>query len=417
MKPVIGPAAERYSLIDALRGFAIFGIFGINMMASSLYGFAPDAEAWGRIGKADGLFEIFLNAIIEGKFYTIFSLLFGLGFGLQMQKFKESSVGGMPVFKRRLWGMLLIGLLHMLLLWLGDIIFLYAWLGFVLILFRNKSDRFLLFTAFLCLLLPVLLYPLRFIDTNITLGIPFYAMAVGVGNVFGIDIMNMNPVQMYNQTGVGAFFKTNVLGFFFRQGDLFDQVRPFKVFAVLLLGLWVARHRWYVNPTLFLDAFKKYFLWVLPLAILINVAMAYLSWDGYYSGNMVGWVKTVLYFLGVVPLSLCYVYGFTSMYVSGKYRWMRAFTYVGRMALTNYIFQSLIYVVLFRGSFLGLAGQVGPLYSMVPVLVIFPLQVWASKCWLERYRFGPLEWAWRSMTYGKWQPMKRVQDFNAAAIL
>lgn len=401
------PAEERYSLLDALRGFAIFGIFGVNMVASSMSWAAEAGSSPFMLGKADAYFQHFLDAFIEGKFYSIFSLLFGIGFGLQLQRHADKGINGLPIFKRRLWGMLFIGFMHMMLLWLGDIVFLYAWLGFVLIAFRNKPDRYLVKAAIFCLAVPVMLYPLRLINGYISLGTPFYGLMMGIGKLVGIDFMKVNPAEMMAAPGVANYFKTNVIGFFFRQADLFDQVRPFKVFSVFLLGYWVSRNEWHKKPELFLNWFKKYFPIVFPAAIAINIGMAFVSWDTYYSAQWMGLLKTVLYFLGVVPLSLCYVYLFTGAYISGRYPRLHAFTYVGRMALTNYLFHSVLYALIFRGLFFGMAGKVGPIACMVPVLIVFPLQVVASRWWLQRYRFGPAEWFWRSLTYGRRQSMKR----------
>jgi uncharacterized protein len=401
------PSEQRFTLLDGLRGFAIFGIFGVNMVAASFSWYAGIENVGLSFGKADEWFQVFLDTLIEGKFYSIFSLLFGIGFGLQLQKHADNGVNGLPIFKKRLWGLLLIGFLHMMLLWIGDIVFLYAWLGFILVLFRHKSDTYILKASLLCIALPVLLFPLRFIQQDISLGIPFYLLAAGVGKSMGIDLSRFNPAEMMAAPGWGNYFRTNFIGFFFRQADLFDQVRPFKVFSMFLVGMWVSRHRWYQTPQVFLHRFRKWLPYVLPAAILINVGMALISWDDYYGAKLTGWLKTLLYFLGVVPLSLCYVYLFTSAYLSGKYSWLHSFTWVGRMALSNYLFHSVLYVIIFRGPFFAMAGKVGPLACMVPVLIVFPLQILFSRWWLKTYRYGPAEWLWRSMTYGKWQPIKR----------
>lgn len=407
MPSLSAPSQQRYSVLDALRGFAIFGIFGVNMFASSMLWFDSPEGKWIYFGKADETFLWLMEAFVEGKFYSIFSLLFGIGFGLQLGKHTDAGFNGLPLFKRRLWGLLLIGFLHMMLLWMGDIVFLYAWLGFVLIAFRHKSDPYLLRGAIICLAMPLLLFPLRMVNEYITLGTPFYAALMGMGKLFGVDVMKMNPIEALSSKDWGNYFGNNVLLFFYRQADLFDQVRPFKVFSMFLLGFWVSRHRWYQSPQVFLNRFKNWLPIVLPVALLINLGMAYISWDTYYSGQWMGLLKTMLYFLGVVPLSLCYVYLFTSAYISGKYHWLHTFSYVGRMALTNYLFHSVIYVLLFRGPFFGLAGQVGAIICMVPVLVVFPLQILFSKWWLKHYHYGPAEWLWRSMTYRQWQPLKR----------
>jgi uncharacterized protein len=401
---------DRFTLLDALRGFAIFGIFGVNMIAASLNWGDGSTIRYYDLGKADEIFELLINAFVEGKFYSIFSLLFGIGFGLQLARHTSKGFDGLPIFKRRLWSMLFIGFMHMMVLWVGDILFLYAWLGFILIVFRHKSDRYLLRASLICLAMPVILYPLRMINGYINLGTPFFGLLMGLGKVWGFNIEQMDPVKLFLAPGIIDYFKANVIGFFFRQADLFDQVRPFKVFSVFLLGFWVSRHRWYQTPQVFLDTFRRWVPIVLPASILINLAMAWIDWGEYYQGSWMGGLKTILYFLGVVPLSLCYVYLFTAAYTSGRYKILHAFTYVGRMALTNYLTHSILYVIFFRGTFLALGGKVGTLTCMVPVLLFFPLQIVFSKWWLQRYRFGPAEWLWRSMTYGKWQPMKRTGD-------
>lgn len=401
---------ERFELLDALRGFAVFGIFGVNMIASSLDWGDGSTIIYFNLGRADEIFNRLIEGFVEGKFYSIFSILFGIGFGLQLARHSHKGLNGLPVFRRRLWGLLLIGFLHMMLLWIGDILFLYAWLGFVLIAFRHKTDLYLLRTALLCLAMPVLLYSLRLASPYANLGTPFYAMLMGLGKVWGFDIQTLDPVALMTAPGWLQYFKANVIGFFFRQADLFDQVRPFKVFSTFLIGFWVSRNLWYQNPQPFLDRFRHWMPIVLPVSILINLGMAWIDWGEYYQGSLMGGLKTVLYFLGVVPLSLCYIYLFTAAYQSGKYKPLHAFTYVGRMALTNYLFHSILYMVLFRGPFLALGGKVGTLSCMVPVLFIFPLQIVFSKWWLAHYRFGPAEWLWRSMTYGKWQAMKRIGE-------
>ena len=397
---------ERFSLLDALRGFAIFGIFGVNMIATS-FNFDDSKILYYNLGQADKIFKIIIDAFVEGKFYSMFSLLFGIGFGLQLSRHHDKGIDGLPVFKRRLWGLLFIGFMHLLILWMGDILFLYAWLGFVLIAFRHKSDMYLIKAAVICLAMPVLLYPLRMINGNINLGTPIFVIVFGISRWLGIDIQNMDFISFFASPGWGHYFKANTIGLLFRQADLFDQVRPFKVFSMFLLGFWVSRHRWYETPEVFLEKAKPYIKWVLPVSIIINIGMALISWNEYYSNTAMGGLKTVLYFLGVAPLSLCYVYLFTAAYSSGKFRLLHGFTYVGRMALTNYLLQSVLYMVLFRGPFFALAGKVGNLTCMIPVLVFYPLQVLFSKWWLARYQFGPAEWLWRSMTYKKWQPIKR----------
>jgi uncharacterized protein len=404
------PTAQRIVLLDALRGFAILGIFAINMVAVSWHDATGAEEKLIWFGKAESMVVMALDTLVEGKFYSIFSLLFGIGFGMYLLRKPDSESTILPVFKRRLWALLLIGLAHSLLLWIGDIVFLYAWLGFVLMAFRHKSDQWLLRAAAICLLIPVVLYPLRFIHPYITLGTPFYALLMGISPVLGVEnLMEMNWQKEQLAPGWMHYLKINVIGFFIRQADLFDQVRPFKVFAMFLIGFWASRKLWHQDPKPFIEQFKRWLPIVLPIALLINVGMAWISWGDYYNGQWMGWLKTFLYAIGVVPLSLCYVYLFVQAFSSGRFAWLDIFSPVGRMALTNYIFQSVIYMVLMRGVFLGLLGKFSPILCLAIVLLVYPLQILFSKWWLSRYRYGPIEWVWRSLTYRKMQKM-RIRD-------
>lgn len=406
--PQSTPIHQRISLMDALRGFAILGIFGVNLVNTSGHGSASVENKLLWLGELEDVFNWLLEALVEGKFYSIFSLLFGIGFGMQLYNEQAVIEKRLPVFKRRLWGLLFIGIAHSLLLWVGDILFLYAWLGFILVTFRNKSQAWLLRASLICLAIPVVLYPLRLINPYISLATPFYWLMMEVAPFIGLEnLMQMSWIQMQAEPGWVNYFRMNGLSFMIRQADLFDQVRPFKVFSMFLLGYWVSRQRWYLTPEVFIEKFKR---WIRPafiVSLVVNLFMAKIDWGTYYSGTWMGGLKALLYFMGVVPLSLCYIYLFTKIYMSGRFAILETFTHVGRMALSNYLFQSVLYVILFRAPFLLLYGKLSPLVCFAIVLVVFPIQALYSKWWLSQFQYGPVEWLWRSFTYGKAQPCKR----------
>lgn len=404
---------RRIELMDALRGFAIFGIFLVNMVEVSWYHISGPEDKLLWFGAAEEIADNLLNTLVEGKFYSIFSLLFGIGFGMYLFRKAEKAEEILSIFKRRLWVLLLIGMAHSQLLWIGDIVFLYAWLGFLLIAFRHKSDQWLLKAALICLLVPVVIYPLRFIDPYFSLGLPFYFIVMSISPLIGIEnIIEWSFVDASLSSSWKEYFRLNFISFFIRQADLFDQARPFKVFAMFLLGFWASRQLWHQNPEPFLQKFSKWVYWVFPIAILLNIGMAWIPSSQLNAGSWLGWLKTTFYFLGVVPLSLCYVYFFIKAFQSPRFQVLHLFIPVGRVALSNYIFQSVVYTVLMRGVFLGLLGQVNPISCIVLALLIFPFQVAFSHWWLSRYRFGPVEWLWRSLTYGKWQEMKIYPTVN-----
>src|SRR5204863_1582781 len=155
----IGPVqqAERIELLDALRGLAVCGILIGNMQWFSGYGMMPPAlEAQAPL--TDQIVHLLVHFLIEGKFYSIFSFLFGFGFALQIARAEERDDTNASLFKRRLFWLLVIGLLHAYLLWAGDILSIYAVMGFLLILFRRKTDSALLKWALVLLVIPILTY-------------------------------------------------------------------------------------------------------------------------------------------------------------------------------------------------------------------------------------------------------------------
>lgn len=159
LRPTAAPTApgERIVLLDILRGFAIFGILVYNMayFSAPLY-LQMAGQTWGE-GGVDRLIELGVRFLVQGKFYSLFSFLFGLGFALQLQRAEGRGVRFVPLYRRRLLALLLIGLVHGFLIWMGDILTVYALLGFLLFLFRRRQPKTLLVAAVLFMLVPVLL--------------------------------------------------------------------------------------------------------------------------------------------------------------------------------------------------------------------------------------------------------------------
>src|SRR5688572_26627844 len=154
--------AERIEILDVLRGLAVGGILIGNMQWFSGYGMMPTALA-SQTSLADQITHFLVHFFVEGKFYSIFSFLFGFGFALQIARAEERGDQTASLFKRRLFWLLVIGLLHAYLLWAGDILSVYALMGFVLILFRRKTNEALLKWAFILLVIPVLSYILLYV--------------------------------------------------------------------------------------------------------------------------------------------------------------------------------------------------------------------------------------------------------------
>ena len=356
---------------------------------------------------------MFLQAMfIEGKFYSIFSLLFGWGIGMQMQRLREKGINDNSFIRRRLWGMLLLGMAHLLILWTGDIVAFYALLGFILLAFHKASDKKVLIWGAALILSPILIYYLKmtFQWLNAPAGIMWetgskieqHWFPTGQGGPFGLTVEN-------NSTWLQVW-QHNIAGSFFRYGYLFFVSRIPKVLGVFLLGFYLGRNR---NYKRLMDN-KKCLVKILLAGLVIGLPANYMlaeymqNESDYFQLKMNGFYQTVVYALGVVPLGFAYAAGLALIYKAavGK-KILSILQPVGKMAFTNYILHSLIGILVFYGVGLGYGGQFGPLAWTIFGICVFILQVIFSHLWLRFFRFGPVEWFWRSMSYGKWQTMKK----------
>ena len=396
-------STERYEVLDVLRGFALIGVMIANMAYHSGYWFlSPETqESLGLHGEGQSLLWV-IHLVTEGKFYSIFSLLFGIGFGLQMQRAMAKDQPFTGRFSRRLGVLLLFGILHAVLLFVGDILTAYALLGFVLILFRKCSDKTLLRWVFILPLIPVIQYAFLWFPAQ---GAP------ASGEISGREMFER--IVLTYQTG--SFLEisiTNFFGFVFgRFPDLLFTGRFFKVLAMFLLGYYIAKNRWFAEIPHRRQQLKRIMLWTAAIGIPCNIVMAQLmATDVYYTLAPLGILEPIVYAYGVAALGMSYACGIALAYHSRRFRSiLNGLAPLGRMALTNYLMQSLLCCFIFKSYGLGFFGMVSPVYFTLIGVSILVLQVIFSEWWLSRFQFGPAEWLWRSMTYLKAQPL-RLKD-------
>ena len=226
---------EREVFMDVLRGFAILGIFIANLTSFSFYGSdLPDRGPF-IIPKADHTMAFLHHMLIEGKFYSIFSLLFGWGIALQFKRAAAKGVNALPTVRRRLLFMLVLGAIH-LLIWPGDIVFFYALLAFILLPFRKLSNKALLITGSILILSPILLYWLKM--TYPPLNYPAEKLNQAgswVNARFFPEFQNIQSREDFEKI-LGEltwwdFLKNNLSGFFHRYGYLFHVPYPFQSYA------------------------------------------------------------------------------------------------------------------------------------------------------------------------------------------
>jgi uncharacterized protein len=410
-KPVL--SGEREVFMDILRGFAIFGILIANLTAGGL-GWGPnvDVESPFLLPELDKQLDFLYTVFIEGKFYSIFSLLFGWGIALQIKRGENSGTHSTGIVKRRLMFMLLLGTVHML-IWPGDIVLFYAILGFCLLPLRRFSNKTLLITAIILILSPIILYAAKIIwpwvnePADIARAAGQYTDQYFFGSVEDID-----PDAWVQSNSWRDVFLYNISGFFYRFGYLFFVSRIPKVLGMFLLGYVLGRSDFFKN----FYQNKKVIYWIIGLGLFIglpaNYFLAYYTSNfasDYYGLKLNGLFQTIAYALGVVPLGMAYT-GMLMVFFqtqTGK-KILSIFAPVGRMAFTNYIMHSLVCQFVFLGPGLGYGGLLGTFYLTVFGILFYFLQILTSTLWLKYMNYGPAEWVWRSLTYWKVQPMLRA---------
>ena len=194
------------------------------------------------------------------------------------------------------------------------------------------------------------------------------------------------------------FFKMNIGNGFMRIGMILEEARAFKVFGIFLIGLWAGRkilNENLLDNTTFL---KKVFLIGVVIGLPINILRGY--YEFYAESNDSRQVLHILtYALGTVPLALGYAAGI-ALLVKKEISFLNWFKPVGKTALSNYLFQTVISIIIFYGFGFNLTGKFGFTYVMMIGLSIFIIQIPFSKLWLSYFKFGPMEWLWRKLTYG-----------------
>jgi len=396
-------ANERVQLVDVLRGVALFGVFLVNFTSfASTNIMATDEQL---LSLPTAAIDLTLYDLIEWLFVdkanTLFAFLFGLGFYLQMQRLEARGVDFFRVYLRRLTVLLLLGIFHMFFVWNWDILHLYALAGFVLLAMRELSNRDLVALGLIFGLLGRVFQELL-------------AEFAGIGGstVETSDTASVLVRQHISQSGdylalVKNFFDWTLIDYLSS-----GLIVGWLLYALgrFLIGAWVGRHGWIALAREFLPGWRRTARWSLPLGLIVE-GMATLLAE---SPLLPDWPHRdfcahVVHLLAVPVLSVGYVSAVVSLFHTPLgMRLLAPFSWSGRMALTNYLTQSLVYgYVLFGiGPGLALAGRIGTLALLAITVVAYAAQIALSRWWLARFAYGPAEWVWRALTYGQLPPMR-----------
>jgi uncharacterized protein len=383
---------ERIDAIDIVRGIALFGVMAINVVTvfrvSIFEQFLP-ARADG--SALDRALHSVLMIGVDLKAFALFSLLFGVGLAIQFEHLSESS-RRLVLLVRRLAFLMLVGAIHLILIWNGDILLEYAIAGLVVLPLLFGPTRILTFAGLILL--------------AVFIASPFLPSIAAMPSRSWMVQIVADAARVYaagSFSEVLAFRIHELPGFWPLHVSMFP-----RTVALMLLGaaLW--------RSGLFKTGSKasRFLPWMTAVGLVGGGALAILHAQGRLG---LGWqMESSLERLGTCLLAWGYGAALVLAAAHARGRALLAWAApVGRMAFTNYVMQSVIFGWIFYGYGLGLFGRLGVATALAIGAGVCVLQVVFSILWLRRFRFGPVEWLWRSMMYGAWQPMRRAVQTRA----
>lgn len=397
---------ERAMLLDVLRGIALFGILTIN-----IYIFANPSWQMGLDNSTQGLdraVEFGITWFVQAKFYSLFSFLFGVGFAVQMRNEQRGDSGFAGRYLRRTLALFCFGLAHVIFLWEGDILILYSLVGLLLLAFRNVSDKALKRWILGLIGIPSLLVLAVFLLIVLLRLVPGVDVKFSEAEREAVAGMAKEAEKAILEAQSATYVQA--LGHRLIQYLLYSIVMATVspvILGLFLIGLLVGRRRIPQNPAEHLPLIRRTAIIGMTFGLLLSgfVAVATLlfplitAFPALFINNM----------LAGPLLGLGYAATISLIYMrTGPALWTKPFAAAGRMPLTNYLSQSLICTLIFAGYAGGMVGQVSPTGLLGIAIAIYSCQLVISMIWLTYFRFGPMEWLWRTITYGKRQPMLRV---------
>lgn len=378
MKSLFKPTTNlnRIEAVDALRGFALLGV----LLANIPFGGNPPI-----VSSYDDTIHFIYNFLISKKFITIFSILFGFGFYIQLSRAKEKGADFNTYFLKRMLLLFVIGVIHCFGLWNGDIIMSYAFGGVFLLLLRNWSVKKLIILA---IVFNVLLTGITFIG-NSTLGWAVYDYDFALANVLPVTTSFLEYLKLNWIMAPWVNFLNDM------------PLTLFFTFGNMLIGLILGKISFFKNA----DQWKKLKGRFIILGIVLGLPASYF-FHLLITGNLdldlpLLWVPFVI-IVGMLFQSLAYITIFIKLYNSKIFKPMLSwFKYVGKTALTNYISQSVFYLIVIYHctNLFQLYGKLSEPETYILACVFFGIQSMMSYFWLKTRNQGPIEYIWKKLSY------------------
>lgn len=394
--------SSRIQTIDQIRGIALLGILIFNVQTYTFYAFLRPEQVYS-LGldqpETYGPVQFLISLLVKGQFYTIYSFLFGLGFYLMWRKNNQTGLNADKLFKRRLWSLLLIGLIHAFVFWFGDILHKYAILGFSLIYFNRKSVRYL-FKWIAGLLVFMLL-----IQFVLAIFLPVTPQSIAANDKeFDKVIMevldtwkNGTVLQVFSMQKLGV-----AMGWFRAISNGMISLIHFEI--LFLLGLIAGKTNIFQRVPELGGKLLKWAFIILPFALAIKAIPSLDALQIQLLPNQPTWeifIDNISESIGSLLLTFVYLVFLTSILSKHSSKIQVWIGNTGRLGLTNYLAQTLICMLLFYGYALGLGGKLTLLQSVITAILIYVFQIIYSNIWLKYYKIGPMEKLWKWFTYGE----------------
>lgn len=391
--------AERLGKLDELRGLAVLGILVMNIQSFAMVmsAYINPTAAGGTDPLNMGVWA-FGQVFADQKFMTLFSLLYGAGVFLFSSRIAARGNDPTGLFFRRSCWLLFFGLIHGYMLWYGDILFSYALAGFVAFLLRKQSPVALMVIGAIGILVPFVLF-------------------MGIGGLVSLAPPESMAKEMEKWQPTAAFLAEQkaIYG-----GTWLEQSpgRIKKTFEMQILGfplfifwrscglmLWgIALMKWDVLTGKRSRAFyKRMIAFGLPIGLAFGIVGLWVHVRFNFDLAMSKFIGRQFNYFGSLFLTAAYI---AMVMLSRSNRFTQLLASAGRMAFTNYLGQTVICMMIFYGTGLGLFGELDRFQQFLIVIAICLFQLFSSDIWLKHFRFGPMEWLWRCLTYRKWQPLK-----------
>lgn len=390
--------SKRIELLDVYRGFAILGIFVVNIviMNSTFLNQDEFAKQW--TSSLDIAIQKVLQLFFYTKFFPIFSLLFGLGISMQAVKLSEKGKLTKAFFFRRMFFLFVFGVLHILLLWSGDVLNMYALLGLLTVFLIKKSNKLILGLSVFFLLFPF--YDYIFEQVFTFLG---YNPGIYLEGYTGESVNKIISEGTYVE-GI----QLRILEYLSNFPMLVGFLAPIAL-SMFLLGMYLGKNKMYENLETFIFKIRKSAILTAVLSNIYRICFLYVIVKlDVYKIDFARQIFIKLMVISDVIMGLFYLWVLGWLWYKTKARTLlKPLQFAGKMALTNYLMHSFIGLILFSSIGFSLYETLSPTETFLTAIVVFTFQIIFSKIWLKYFQFGPMEWLWRCLTYRKLFKLKR----------